>query len=411
MSTSTAVAHRRSDFVETAVAWFGAAVLLFGAVLWADRSSLVEMTDFSVTYIGARIVHEGRAAKLYDLNEQQAVKNVLLKHAQPLIFEHPPFEALILSPLGGLSYRTAYLLWGFFNVLIWLSLPYLLRPYLASPRSEIGYLALWLLFAPLGVALYQGQSSLLVLLFLCFSFIALKNGHELVSGIWLGMALLKFQFAIPFALIFLLRRKWTMLKGFATTGTALAVLSFAAVGGQGILRYLDLLLNVAGHPHNLSYGATRDMATVQGFLDVMLGALHNTTAIRLLSAVISALLIIYVAECGRREEWTECGFDLLFAASIVVGLVASVHMFTHDLSPLVLATLLVLARFPEHSRSWLRVAFRGAVVILWIPPVYFVLVAWHCMYLLFPVLMAFVVTTLLAAKTPRVSLQLHPVLQ
>ena len=36
--------------VELAIAWFAAAVVLLGAVLWADHSASIEMTDFSVTY-------------------------------------------------------------------------------------------------------------------------------------------------------------------------------------------------------------------------------------------------------------------------------------------------------------------------------------------------------------------------
>jgi len=108
----TTVVYRKAAtktlvFNEATVAMFGAAILLLGAVLWADRSSLTEKTDFSVTYIGARMVHEGQGARLYDLAEQRKLKAVLLPNAEPLTFEHPPFEALLLSPLGGLPYRTA----------------------------------------------------------------------------------------------------------------------------------------------------------------------------------------------------------------------------------------------------------------------------------------------------------------
>ena len=35
------------------------------------------------------------------------------------------------------------------------------------------------------------------------------------AGVALGLALLKFQFAVPFAVIFLLRRQWRFLGGFA----------------------------------------------------------------------------------------------------------------------------------------------------------------------------------------------------
>lgn len=405
MGTNVAVALPTwFESVEAAVAWVGTAILIFGALLWADRGAQVEMTDFSVTYIGARFVHEGRGSKLYDLAEQQRMKAALLKDAQPLIFEHPPFEALFLSPLGGLPYRRAYLIWGLFNSLIWLFVPCLLRPYLSSPQSQFAYLLLWLFFPPLWVALIQGQSSLLVLLFFSFSFIALKNGRDFLSGVCLGLALLKFQFVIPFAMIFLFRRKWTVIAGFLVSAFALGLLSLVTVGWRGLLSYFNLLVNVAAHPHNLSYGATNDMATLQGFLGAILGKLTSSTALHLIGVVVSVGLIIFVSEQWRRQEATQGFFDLAFATSIVIALVTSVHMFTHDLSPIILAALLAASHFPRRNRLGLRLALGLALVILWLPPVYLALVAWHCMYLLFPVLLAFAIATLLLATNPQANL-------
>ena len=404
---TVAVDAMKSDRLERAIALAGAAVVLFGAVLWADRSS-PEMTDFSVTYVGAKIVYQGDGAKLYDLDEQQRMKTALFTHAQPLIFEHPPFEALMLSPLGALSYRTAYLVWGFFNALIWLSLPCLLRQYLPSPRSELGYFSLWFSFTPLGVALYQGQSSVLVLFFLSLSFMALKNKRDVLSGVWLGMALLKFQFVTPFALVVLVRRRWAMMKGFAASAAALAMLSFAAVGWWGILSYANLLINVVGHPRNLSYGAARDMATLQSFLGVIFGATLSSAAIHILSAAIAAAFLFYVAHLRQQQEIKDCGFDLCFAATIIIAMVASSHMFTHDMSPLVLASLLTAAQIPAQSNSALRIALRVLIFILWIPPLYFALVASHCMYLFLVVLMTFAAALFVAAKGPKKYVQARP---
>ena len=56
---------------------------------------------------------------------------------EPLIYEHPPFEALLMAPLGALPYKTAYLIWGLVNVVIWLTLPWLLpRPVLFTVRTN-----------------------------------------------------------------------------------------------------------------------------------------------------------------------------------------------------------------------------------------------------------------------------------
>ena len=387
--------------IETGAAFLAGVVLLLGALLWSDKKPQVEKTDFSVTYIGGRMVYLGLGPKLYDLAEQKKLKDSLLKDSEPLIFEHPPFEALLLSPLGALPYQTAYFVWGLINIAIWVALPWLLRPYAPVPKEPLAYFTLWILFAPLGTALFEGQTSLLVLLLYSLSFICLKRGRDFQSGLALGFALFKFQFVVPFALIFILRRKWSFLKGFLSTATVLAVLSLAAVGGQGLLSYIHLLTSVASNPDNSSYGAVVGMATVEGFVHAVFGGILGRSVSFLVVAAISGLLVLWAA-----KKWSDAekandqrGCDLAFAASVVVSLVTGFHMFTHDLSPLMLAMLLVAAHVGDSEREWLRYALLGCLTLFWIPPVYFVLLSQDVFYLLFPVLLAFAVGAVKLAET------------
>ena len=386
--------------IETGAAFLAAIVLLLGALLWSDKEPQVQKTDFSVTYIGSRMVYLGLGPKLYDLAEQKKLKDSLLKDSEPLIFEHPPFEALLLSPLGALPYQTAYFIWGLINLAIWVTLPWLLRPYAHVPKEPLAYFTLWMLFAPLGAAMFEGQSSLLVLLLYSLSFICLKRGRDFQSGLALGFALFKFQFVVPFALIFILRRKWSFLKGFLSSAAVLAVLSLAAVGGQGFSRYLHLLTSVASHPDNSSYGAVVGMATVVGFVHALFGRVLGKSVSFLVVAAISGWLVLWAA-----QEWSSAekagdprGSDLAFAASVVISLVTGFHMFTHDLSPLMLAMLLVAAHVAHSDRKWLRYALLGCLTLFWIPPVYFVLLSYGLFYLLFPVLLAFAVGALKLTK-------------
>jgi hypothetical protein len=398
--TESQTTLKRIEFNENIVALLGFAVLLVSVVFLADRPPINERTDFSVTYIGSRMVYLGLGPKLYDLAEQQKLKRLLLPDAQPLIYEHPPFEALFLAPLGALPYKTAYLIWGLINAAIWLLLPYLLRPYAPAPRDGLGYLALWLLFAPLGVTLFEGQSSLLLLLLYSIAFIQLRSGRDFRAGAIFGLALFKFQFVIPFALIFLLQRKWRFMKGFLATATALGVLSLVAVGWRGIISYIDLLLGIAAHPNNSSYGAVIGMATVQGFVHALLGDALGHTAVSVIVAGVSIFLILWIAWRWRKANLAADPrtFDLMFAAAIVVALVTGFHMFTPDLSPLMLAMLLVAAHFPERSQSLLRLILGTTLVMFWMPPLFFVLLAWHCVYLWFPVLMVFLFGVLRQAE-------------
>ena len=397
-----ALASTKRIRLEAVLTFFACAVSLVALVILVDGPPINERTDFSVTYLGSRMVYLRLGPELYDLAEQRRLKTRLLPDAEPLIYEHPPFEAFLLAPLGALPYKTAYLVWGLINAAIWLTLPHLLRPYSPAPRDDLAYLLLWMLFAPLGVALFEGQSSLLVLLLYSMTFIQLRSGSEFRAGTIFGLALFKFQFAIPFAIILLLQRKWRFIKGFLATATALGALSLVAVGWRGIVSYIRLLAGVAAHPENASYGSAIGQATVQGFVHPLLERLLGRTAVSLIVAVISVSLLLYTA-----WRWRKAGpapdprtFDLMFAAAVVVSLATSLHMFTHDMSPLLLTMLLVAGHFPGRAHGPLRMVLGTALMMLWIPPLFLVLLARHWVYLWFPVLMALMIGTLQLAKLP-----------
>lgn len=380
----------RFALTQESVLAVGAIILLSGAVLWTAVGPNVEKTDFSVTYIGAYLVHHGRGAELYDLDSQARLRSQLFTRAERLFFEHPPFEALLLSPLAALPYRTAYVVWGFLNVLVWLALPWLVRPYAPLPKDSLAYGALWLAFAPLGIALYQGQSSLLLSLLYLATFRALKQGRDYRAGLYLGLGLFKFQFVLPFVCIFALRRKWTFVRGFLSSMAAFGLLSLVAVGWQGCIAYLRLLLRVAGSPANKSYGAASDMATIQGLVHATLGRFSPGWMVTLLVVMASLSLVGCIA-----WKWRKCSpqpsspsSDMLFAASLGVALLTGFHMFTHDLSPLMLPLMLVMARLPGQSQA-LRLMGGASLVLLFTPPLYLVLISRHCLYLLVPILLTF----------------------
>lgn len=380
------------------IALLGAAVLLFGAVLWSANGPNVEKTDFSLTYVGAKIVHDGLGSRLYDIDLQTQVRDATFRHPNPLFFEHPPFEAALLSPLATMSFRKAYLVWGLLNASIWLLLMLFLRSYLSSPGEDLGYVALWLLFAPLGVALYQGQSSVILLALYAASFILLTRSHDLAAGVVLGFGLFKFQFILPFALIFLFRKRWRYVIGVACSGVCLAVLSLATTGWQGIMLYIRFLVAIAKNPQNLSYGSAVDMPTIHGFVFAILGRIVDSTALSIIAAGSSLLLLVWMAQQWQKQS--SAANSSMYAAAIAASLVTGSHMFTHDFSPLVLALFIALASvhaFP--NRSW-----RGVMVciltVFWFPPSYFTLVGTHLLYLMCPILFLFAVSLVLSVRTP-----------
>jgi hypothetical protein len=378
-----------------------AGILLAGAVLWSARGPHVEKTDFSLTYVGAKIVQSGMGDRLYDLSLQKQVRDSIFLKPNPLFFEHPPFEALLLSPLARFPFRTAYMVWGFTNVAVLLLLIVLLRRHLPWPREDLGYISLWLLFAPLGVALYQGQSSILVLLSYATSFLLLRTDNDFGAGLSLGFGLFKFQFILAFVLILSVQKRWRLMAGFASTSAFLAVLSLIAAGRNGLISYVRLLTTVNQNPQNLSYGSAVDMPTIHGFLYAVSGNYISRPALEIGAATVSLTLLLFVAIRSKRDTRVDT-VDSTYAAGIAASLLAGSHMFTHDFSPLLLsmfllASFLQLKRHP-YDHSSLRLTAVLAPAVLWTPPVYFVLVASHRLYLMCPVLLVFVLSATLIAN-------------
>jgi hypothetical protein len=85
----------------------------------------------------------------------------------------------------------------------------------------------------------------------------------------------------------------------------------------------------------------------------------------------------------------------MFASAISASLLAGSHMFTHDFSPLLVAMFVVGAQLKTLQKSTYR-TLRMILVIFWTFPIYFLFVAWHCLFLMCPILLLF---TLYVAKS------------
>lgn len=387
MDSSSAASRLGTAFNDGTLGLVAAAILLAAFVVWAARGSYVERTDFALSYVAAHIVHAGIGERLYDANLQAQLRDSMFQHPSPLYFEHPPFEALIMSPLAAFSFRTAYLGWGLLNAAVVMGLIVYLRPHLRWPSEDLGYIALWLLFAPILVTLYQGQSSILVLAGFATAFVQLKKERQFSAGVALALTLFKFQFAIPMAIIFLFRRQWRVLAGFASSGAVLVLASLVAVGRGGILDYIRFLTRISGNPQNVSYGSAVDMPTLHGLLYALLGSRFNGFGLNVVLAIVSIALLIWTA-WNWKSSANAANFDLLFSAAIAASLLSGSHMFTQDFSPLLLAMLLSGLHLSRLLRTP-RVMLAVSLVAFWSFPLYFLFVKWHCMYLMAIAMLAF----------------------
>lgn len=344
--------------------------------------------DFTNMYAAGRIVSQGQGARLYDLQVQTQTEEQLYHWGGLFVFLHPPFEAWFLAPLARLPYTAAYTFWGAINIALWVGFVYLLRPYVLAPRHPLQYLLLCFVFFPVWVALMQGQTSILLLVLLALVFVALKRRRDAWAGVFLGLGLFKFPLVLPLAVIFLLKAKWKLIAGFAAAAGALAALSLAAVGKAGMFGYVHLLADTMKHRASSPYLIEVSlMPNLRGFFQVVSSPVLSAGAINGVVVVASVCLIGYVAWRWRELPGQDGAvFDPMFAAALAISQVTAFYVLIHDLSPTLLAALLMMGsgRYVRGSARW--AARAAAIAAVYALPILLMASRAKPVYVLAPVL-------------------------
>jgi hypothetical protein len=353
-------------------------------------------SDFTAFYTAGKIVAEGNGKKLYDLETQRSTQLRSTPYeGQALLFYHPAFETLLFAPLALLSYKKAFLLWNAVNLLVLLLIPLILRRHVATVAGNLALSTFALIcFFPAVVTLLQGQDSILLLLCYALAFAAMRSQQEFLAGIFLGLALFKFQFVLPFVLLLVLAKRWKVFAGFVAAATVLGAVSLAITGIAGLWEFPGFLWNANQHwtLGNISPAA---MANLRGVIASTLGTSLWTKCLVL---VCSALLFAATAFITRRSL-LRGNVDLEFGMMMLATMMVSYHLNPHDLTLLVLPIALGVNHLVtcETNRVTRRVMIVSSLLLL-STPVYLLLLSRQKLYLLFWVILVFGIAIAKAAS-------------
>ena len=364
-------------------------------VTWRSRDLVRKgYPDFTALYSAGKILRQGLGRQLYDSQtqfriQQEFAAGVSIRQG-PLPYIHPPWEALLLVPFAYFSYQTAYLLWDTVNVLILLSLPFLLRNHLPQLKRvpALFWLFAALAFYPIFFDLLQAQDILPLLLFLTLAFVSLKQNHDLAAGCWLGLGLFRFHLVLPLVFILLLHKRLRALLGFALVAVVLAVVSIAIIGWNAALSYPAFVWHVETV---MGHGAIVpvDMPNLRGLLHTFLAERSSKLVIQLVVAVLSVTLLFFAsAKWKFAREGTV--FDLGFALALVATILVSYHANTYDLSLLFLPVMLLTNHVAgaDWKHGWNRITLLGPMLLLFVSPIQMLLLQkYGKLSLLAPVLM------------------------
>jgi len=309
--------------------------------------------DFRQLYTAGYMVRTGHSRELYDFAAQKRFQDTLVSPQQvALPFNRPSYEALLFAPFSLVSYKAAYFLLLAVNLALLSTSFLMLRPTLTNLGAvwNLLPLAMFISFIPTGVALMQGQDSVLLLLLFSAAFLSLERDSEFLAGVLTGFALFKFQTPIPIAALFLFWRRWRFVGGFSLAGVVLALLSVWITGLAQAKTLVRLLLSLdtglGTGPNQFQFLVPlKKMMNLHGLIygitDGHIG-LRSTT---LLTLILSILFLFWVAFAGFRLS-REDQYKVAIASSVVV----SYYMFVHDLVILLIPVSLILNQ---------TIAFRG----------------------------------------------------
>lgn len=238
--------------------------------------------DFVALYAAARLVATGAASSVTDADALLAMEHEAIPERTILLNNpNPPALALVMAPLGALPIVTAYAIWAALGAAALAAAAYLLGR-LADARQRMRLLPFAILAPPSLIALAEGQPTPFVLLAVAGSL----RTPPLWSGALLGLAAFRPQFLPLFALVALTERRRAI--GLVITTAAVALVSLATVGFDGMARYPDLLTRIATELRPGELGLAALVRRVVGGEDLVL---NTALAVILYAIAVAAVLI------------------------------------------------------------------------------------------------------------------------
>ena len=179
----------------------------------------------------------------------------------------PPLN-FVISSLSYLDFNIAKPIWLSFLLMVVLVIPWILFSAVSIKMSRTCQVIIALSFYGLtgiSIAIRAGQPSIFVVFLMVVSLWLYQKDRNILSGIFLGLALSKFSLALPLFLYYVYKRKWIMV----IIGVAIQVMGFLGLSvmtGSSLLEIISNyqnqikvlagashinLLHIAGHfPHS-----------------------------------------------------------------------------------------------------------------------------------------------------------------
>ncbi|HEX5430365.1 MAG TPA: glycosyltransferase family 87 protein [Bryobacteraceae bacterium] len=317
-------------------------VFLLGLAYLMRQRAFTGKNDFVQLYTGAKLAG---TPELYSRTANVLRINSTLGLTMEIMYIRPPFYAALLKPLAFLPYLAAYAVFSLATLLsiLWFVLRFskecFALPFLAS------------MSIPILASLCNGQDTPFLVALLGASVLLTRENRDLSAGLVLSLCVIKFHLFLFLPILLITKKRWRILGGAAVGTAALTVFGALTTGPESLLAYVQALRDPWTNPN----------ADAMPNLHGLVAVLHGDATWEL---ALAALVLIAFVWMVRRTE----NYEFLFAASIVCGLLTSVHSGIAD-------DILLLPAFVFAIGSCSSASLRAALVLILTPVPYFVALA------------------------------------
>lgn len=317
---------------------------------WIVRGPFIDLGGDWARFWGAARAFEGVTPRAgYSLPQIARAMQPLARYVNPSAggirpgpAPYPPLFLDGFAVLTSASPLVGFALWTVFNAVLALLVARRLAARFRTRSTWSATLAL-VGFFPLMLTLFAGQIEIALLACLLQAVHAFERGHERRAGFWIGLLLLKPQYAAVLLLILLAKRRVAALTGVAAAATLLLAGSLAAGGGAGVVAYVKMLMTAYPAYNGTTGIDPRGMIGWRGLTATalpFLGARPSLLLVAVLSlATLAPLAIIW------RGPWQPASprFARQVTATVAVTLLIAYHSQPHGAALLLAPGAMVAA--------------------------------------------------------------------
>lgn len=361
-------------------AWLRFVPLIALVALWArdlwygyTRIGLFRVIgfDWSLYFAQASAFLAGQAKTMYDLAVLQRYQQVLTAYTRlpgaPLIpgpVPYPPLFTWVFTPFALLPPPVGFALWTGLSVLVGLHLAR--RVAACFPPGERLWAVVVLLTAfPVVNTLMVGQPMLLLAGAVAEGYLCLRAGRDFRAGLWFACILLKPQYGLLLAALFLLKRRRAAVAAGALGVAVVVAGSLLVAGVPAFLAYLTSVVDLAHGFRGSGILQARLMANWRSLVLLAFPAISDRRGEFLTLAASAATVLALIPAWQGRWDPRGTTFPARFTLLLLATLLVSYHNFAYGAVLLALPLAEVLG---ERRTGW--PARLALVALLFLPSIF-----------------------------------------